>query len=100
MSSSTLAKITRIAGAVVVFDPFGLHARPAAQFVKTARAFEADITVRLGGVSADGKSLLGLLSLNAGPSAVLEVLAEGADAAPALRALEHAFSRPGLAGVG
>ena len=99
MSSSTLSKVSRIAGTIVVFDPFGLHARPAAQFVKTTRAFEADITVRLGDISVD-KSFLGLLSLNAGPHAVLEVLAEGADAAPAMQALECMFDGASLAGVG
>ncbi|MCE2573709.1 HPr family phosphocarrier protein [Motilimonas eburnea] len=57
----------------------GLHTRPAAQFVKEAKAFSSDITVEAGGKSASAKSLFKLqtLGLTKGTSVVIK--AEGAD---------------------
>ncbi|OII14960.1 PTS sugar transporter subunit IIA [Curtobacterium sp. MCBA15_009] len=61
----------------------GLHARPAAEFVKTAARFEAD--VRVDGV--DAKSLLGIMALALPKGAVVTIAASGADAQDAVDAL-------------
>ena len=54
--------------ASTVLDPAGLHARPAAQFVRTASRFESRITIRAGrSRSADAKSLIALLGLTIRP---------------------------------
>ena len=64
-----------------------LHARPAAQFVRTAVGFDADITVVVAERAANGKSLLDILSLGAEGGSELRLTASGEDAARALDAL-------------
>ncbi len=53
----------------------GLHARPAAKFVKIARAFKSEIILEKDGERADGKSILGVMSLAVarGDTAFLEI---------------------------
>lgn len=65
----------------------GLHARAAAMFVKTAGAFEADITVSKGGQSVSGLSIMGLMMLAAGPGTEIELSATGTQAEEAVQAL-------------
>jgi phosphocarrier protein HPr len=70
----------------------GLHARPAALFVRTAAAFRSDIRVRNVGraVSAvNAKSILGVMGLGVGRGAVIEITTEGEDEAEALQALRQ-----------
>ncbi len=74
---------------VVVGHPEGLHARPAARFVQTARRFRSRVRVLYGGREADAKSLLSLLALGVGPGAVVTIRAEGEDAEEALAALKE-----------
>jgi phosphotransferase system HPr (HPr) family protein len=64
-----------------------LHARPAAQFVRTAVAFSASIEVQADGRVADGKSLLEILALGACGGTPLRLTASGDDAPLALDAL-------------
>lgn len=66
----------------------GLHARPAAQFVQTAKQFKSDIRVTHDEREANAKSILNVLTLGAGQGAVITVYAEGEDADQALEALE------------
>jgi phosphocarrier protein HPr len=70
-----------------VEDEVGLHARPAALFVRAAGGFASSIIVTRDGRSADAKSLLEILQLEAGKGAVITVTAEGPDADEALIAL-------------
>jgi phosphotransferase system HPr (HPr) family protein len=64
-----------------------LHARPAAELVRTAVGFTADIAVAVDGREADAKSLLAVLALGATAGASLRLTAAGRDAAVALDAL-------------
>jgi phosphotransferase system HPr (HPr) family protein len=64
-----------------------LHARPAAQFVRTAAGFSAEIAIAVDGRQADAKSLLGILALGAKGGTPLRLTASGEDAALALDAL-------------
>ena len=73
---------------LTISNKLGIHARPAAQFVKTASKFEADIRVEKDGEEVDGKSIMGLMMLAAGHGSVVNVTAEGTDAENALKALE------------
>ena len=61
-----------------------LHARPAANFVRAAMQFDADITVASNGREADAKSLLAVLALGARGGSTLRLSADGADADRAL----------------
>ena len=64
-----------------------LHARPAAQFVRTAMGFRASIAVIAGDREVDAKSLLSVLSLGAKGGSALRLRADGEDAPVALDAL-------------
>ena len=64
-----------------------LHARPAAQFVRTAVGFSADIAIAVDGRQADAKSLLAVLALGAEGGTELRLTASGDDAPLALDAL-------------
>jgi phosphocarrier protein HPr len=72
---------------LLVVDPSGLHARPAARFVKAASRFSSRILVRGDGREADAKSLIALLGLTIRPSSEITLAADGPDADEALRAL-------------
>ena len=74
-------------------NKLGIHARPAAQFVKTASRFQADIRVEKDGEEVDGKSIMGLMMLAAGNGSVITVTAEGSDADSALDALSDLILR-------
>ena len=84
---------TRLSRTLRIEDSCGLHARPAALFVKAVKAFQAEILVRCGDGSASGKSILSLMVLGARPGDVLTIIAEGPDAAAALQALDQLFQR-------
>jgi phosphotransferase system HPr (HPr) family protein len=64
-----------------------LHARPAAQFVRTALGFRARILMRAGDREADAKSLLSVLALGAKAGTTLRLVADGDDAPVAVEAL-------------
>jgi len=67
----------------------GLHARPASVFVKIANKFEAEVTVKKGGESVNGKSIMGLMTLAANQGSTLEIEASGPDADKAMEELER-----------
>jgi phosphocarrier protein HPr len=72
---------------VVLPADVDLHARPAAQFVRAAMGFRAQIAVAADGREVDAKSLLSVLSLGARRGTVLRLRADGEDAAVAVGAL-------------
>ncbi len=71
---------------VVITAENGLHTRPAAQFVKEAKGFDADITVTSNGKSASAKSLFKLQTLGLTKGTNVTISAEGAQAQ---EAVEH-----------
>lgn len=76
-----------------VTNKLGIHARPAAQFVKTASQFTCDIQVEKDEEQADGKSIMGLMMLAAGHGSILIITTDGNDADEALSALGSLISR-------
>jgi phosphotransferase system HPr (HPr) family protein len=75
---------------VILRHAVGLHARPAALFVRAAQGFAAAITVQNltgGGDTVDAKSILSVLTLGAQQNHELLIRADGADAAAALERL-------------
>jgi phosphocarrier protein len=77
----------------LVSNKLGIHARPAAMFVKVANRFACDIFVEKDGERVNGKSIMGLMMLAAGPGSKLKVLAEGHDASQALAEIETLLTR-------
>ena len=78
---------------LVVTNKLGVHARPAAMFVKVANRFEAEIMVEKDGETVNGKSIMGLMMLAAGPGSRLHVRANGPDAPQAINELEQLLKR-------
>ncbi len=72
---------------VVVRNKVGLHARPAAMFVKIANQYKSNIQVVNGAKSANAKSILSVLTLGAGQDAEIIIRADGEDSEAALQAL-------------
>lgn len=72
---------------VVIQNTYGLHARPAAEFVKAAHLFEADIWVRKEELEVNGKSIMGMMMLAAERGAEIVIRATGADAEEAVESL-------------
>ena len=70
----------------------GLHARPAAQFVKTAKKFTSQVTVTKGEREANAKSSLNVMSLGAKKGEKVLIRAEGEDAEEAVGALVELIS--------
>ena len=74
---------------VVIKNKQGLHARPAALFVQIANKFNSDITISKGRNKVNGKSIMGIMMLEAGPGAKVNIVVNGDDAEAALKELEH-----------
>jgi phosphotransferase system HPr (HPr) family protein len=69
-----------------------LHARPAADFVRAAMRFPAEIWLGAGEREANAKSLLSILALGARRGSTLSLRAEGEDAAAAIEALAETIA--------
>ena len=78
---------------LVVANKVGIHARPAAMFVKIASRYSCDIFLEKDGEKINGKSIMGLLMLAAGPGSKLTMEASGKDAAQATAEIEELFLR-------
>lgn len=88
MSAARKASEHKATKELVVANKLGIHARPAAMFVKTANRFDCEIFLEKDGERVNGKSIMGLMMLAAGPGSKLTVHAEGDDAAKAVSDLE------------
>lgn len=72
----------------LIRNKLGLHARPAALFVRTANRFQCEITVQKGKEKVSGKSIMGVMTLAAGPGSRVTVTAKGVDARKAIEEIE------------
>jgi phosphocarrier protein len=71
-----------------IVNALGLHARPAAEFVKTAAKFRASVQVRKDELEVNGKSIMGMMMLAAECGSALTIRTEGEDAEALLAALQ------------
>mgnify|MGYP000566056587 CR=1 FL=1 len=97
MEAKTNGKI--VVYELVIENQSGLHARPAAAFVKTANNFRAQITVTKDGDSVNGKSIMGVLMLAAEQGVTLKIRTTGADASAAADALAELIALGGAGRV-
>jgi phosphocarrier protein HPr len=72
---------------VKIVNKLGIHARPAAEIVKTAARFGSNITIVRDDLEVNGKSIMGVMMLAAEQGAMIDLKAEGPDAEAALDAL-------------
>ncbi len=78
---------------LVIQNKLGMHARPAAMFVKTANKYECEIWVEKDNEEVNGKSIMGLMMLAAGCGSSLKIAAVGEQAEEALLELENLITR-------
>jgi len=78
---------------ITIVNRLGLHARPAAMFVKVCNRHKSEIWVEKDGEQVNGKSIMGLMMLAAGQGSRLLVACEGVDAEDALRDIEELIER-------
>ena len=93
MSGARKADDVKLIKELMVLNKLGIHARPAALFVKTANRFDCDIFVEKDGEKVNGKSIMGLMMLAAGPGSKLTLYLDGADAARAVVEIEALIKR-------
>src|SRR5271167_4041104 len=93
MSAKKLTDADFFTRELTVVNKLGIHARPAAMFVKIANRFACDIFVEKDGEKINGKSIMGLMMLAAGPGSRLIIHAHGPDAPQAIAELEALVKR-------
>jgi phosphocarrier protein HPr len=74
---------------LAVLNRLGLHARPAAMFVRIASRYRCDVWVAKEGEEVNGKSIMGLMMLAAGQGSKLKIRCDGLDAEKAMAELEE-----------
>lgn len=87
--SSAGSDSTKAEKEVTIVNRLGMHARPAAMFVRIASRYRADVWVEKEGEQINGKSIMGLMMLAAGQGSKLTIRCEGPDADRVLRELEE-----------
>jgi phosphocarrier protein HPr len=85
----TTDDVLRCSGDVVIENRNGLHARPAAMFVKISSRYRAEVWVEKDGERVNGKSIMGLMMLAAGKGSKLTVHAEGPDSEKAVAEIKN-----------
>ncbi|MBU1147260.1 MAG: HPr family phosphocarrier protein [Candidatus Omnitrophica bacterium] len=77
---------------IIVNNPQGLHARPAALFVQIANKYESDVIVKKGNDEVNGKSIMGIMTLAAEKGSAIRLKINGPDAKEAMAELEKVVS--------
>ncbi len=77
-----------ITKAFTIQNKLGIHARPAAQFVRASSRFQSDVSVEKDGEKVDGKSIMGMMMLAVGCGMEIVVTANGPDEAAVMETLE------------
>ena len=78
---------------ITIINRLGLHARPAAMFVRIASRYRSEIWVEKEGEQINGKSIMGLMMLAAGQGSKLMIRCEGPDADRAMEEIEDLINR-------
>ena len=87
--SSGAARDLKIEKDITIVNRLGLHARPAAMFVRISSRYRAEVWVSKEGEEVNGKSIMGLMMLAAGQGSTLHIRCEGPDADKAIKELEE-----------
>jgi phosphocarrier protein HPr len=93
MSAKKLPNSEFLTKELIISNKLGIHARPAALFVKTANRFACEIFVEKDGEKINGKSIMGLMMLAAGPGSKVILHVRGSDAVQAIAELEALVQR-------
>jgi phosphocarrier protein HPr len=93
MSAKIAADAEFLTKELTILNKSGIHARPAAMFVKVANRYGCEIFVEKDGEKINGKSIMGLMMLAAGPGSKVTLHVRGTDASNALAELEALVKR-------
>ncbi|MFL6515437.1 MAG: HPr family phosphocarrier protein [Chthoniobacterales bacterium] len=88
LNRKTNARPQKVEKDITVINRLGLHARPAAMFVRIASRFRSEVWVSKESEEVNGKSIMGLMMLAAGQGSKLHLRCEGPDADKAVEELE------------
>src|SRR5213596_3945687 len=91
--ASRVAPPQKIDKEILIVNRLGLHARPAAMFVRIASRYRSEVWVEKEGEQINGKSIMGLMMLAAGQGSKLLIRCEGPDADKAMAELEDLINR-------
>src|SRR6201987_1851489 len=86
---SRAAEAQKVEKEIAIVNRLGLHARPAAMFVRIASRHRSEIWVSKEGEEVNGKSIMGLMMLAAGQGSKLRIRCEGLDAEKAMEELQE-----------
>lgn len=78
---------------IEIKNKLGVHARAAALLVQTVNRFSAQVSISKDGQTADGRSIMGVLTLAATQGSTIQVEAAGNDAEQAVKAIERLIDR-------
>jgi phosphocarrier protein len=78
---------------LIVQNKMGIHARPAAMVVRITNKFKAEVFVEKDDEKVNGKSIMGLMMLAAGPGSKVKFIVSGPEAAAMIAELEQLFAR-------
>ena len=90
---TTAARGQKVEKDIAIINRLGLHARPAAMFVRIASRYRSEVWVSKEGEEVNGKSIMGLMMLAAGQGSKLRVRCEGPDADKVMQDLEELIKR-------
>jgi len=76
---------------VTIRNKYGIHARPAAMIVKASNRYDSDVFVEKDGNRVSGKSIMGLMTLEAPLGCVLRITVQGPDSAELMEELASLF---------
>jgi len=82
-----MTELPTVEKAVMIVNKYGLHARPAMQFVELANKYTSKIEVSNADLTVDAKSIMSVMRLAATKGTTLKIVADGADAEEATEAL-------------
>ena len=80
--------MSKVVKKIEIKNKLGLHARAAALLVQTVNKFSAQVSISKDGQTADGRSIMGVLTLAAAQGSKIQVEAIGEDAEQAVKAIE------------
>jgi phosphocarrier protein HPr len=80
--------MSRVVKKLEIKNKLGLHARAAALLVQTVNKFDAEVSFSKDGQTADGRSIMGVLTLAAAQGSKIQVEANGEEAERVVRAIE------------
>ncbi len=86
--SAATGRGQKIEKEITIINRLGLHARPAAMFVRISSRYRSEVWVEKEGEQINGKSIMGLMMLAAGQGSKLLIRCEGTDADKAMEEIE------------